>query len=137
MYLFHHQLSNLLDPPGNSPLDVPITHPTPIQPHYNTEQQIPFSTFWNLFTFEIPQQHPPHPALQDIWSNNYIQPVSNMQQTLSTSPFLNTTYWLNITQSHVQANINTPAFTVAQTQPKEMGTQITVSITPEQQLEID
>ena len=74
-------------PPGNPPLDVPITHPTPIQPHYNTEQQIPFSTFWNPFTFETPQQHPP---LQDIRSNNYIQPVSNMQQTLSTNPFLNT-----------------------------------------------
>ena len=59
-----------------------------------------------------------------------------MQQTLSTNPFPNTIYWLNISQSHVQANINTPASNVTQTQPKEMGTQQTVGITPEQQLEI-
>ena len=60
-----------------------------------------------------------------------------MQQTLSTNPFLNTIYWPNITQSHVQANINTLTSNVTQTQPKEMGAQTTVGITPEQQLEID
>ena len=60
-----------------------------------------------------------------------------MQQTLSTNPFLNTIYWLNISQSHVQANINIPASNVTQIQPKEMSTQTTVGITSEQQLEID
>ena len=53
-----------------------------------------------------------------------------MQQTLSTNPFLNTIYWSNNTQSHVQANINIQTSNVTQNQPKEMAKQTTVGITP-------